>query len=132
MPLVATGVGGLEEASYDRDWERALAAVAAKNWNAAITLLKGVSSRDVANAEVHNQLGFAYRQGGDLDNAFVHYGEALRLKPNHRGAHEYLGEAYLKRGDVAMARKHLSILEKLCGLDCEEYKDLAKAIAQAQ
>ena len=132
VPLAASAVGGVAEASFDRDWEPALDAVAAKDWRNAVALLKGVAARDPGNAEVHNQLGFAYRQARDLDNAFVHYREALRLSPKHLGAHEYIGEAYLMRGDVAMARTHLRRLEEFCGRDCDEYKDLAKAIAQAQ
>ena len=64
--------------------------------------------------------------------AFKHYGEALRLDPKHRGAHEYIGEAYLIIGDKAKAQEHLTALERICGKGCEEYQDLARAIAQAK
>ncbi|MDI1272273.1 hypothetical protein [Polaromonas sp.] len=60
---------------------------------------------------------------------FKHYGEALRLNPKHRGAHEYVGEAYLMVGDLAKAKQHLAALDKLCFMPCEEYTDLKKAIA---
>jgi hypothetical protein len=30
------------------------------------------------------------------------------------------------------AQKHLAALEKICGKNCEEYEDLAKAIADYQ
>jgi tetratricopeptide (TPR) repeat protein len=40
-------------------------------------------------------LGCAYRNAGRFDEAFRHYRAALRLNPRHRGAHEYIGEAYL-------------------------------------
>ena len=30
------------------------------------------------------------------DKAFVYYEKALSLDPRHKGAHEYIGELYLK------------------------------------
>jgi Flp pilus assembly protein TadD len=75
-------------------------------------------------------LGYSYRKSGDLDYAFRHYNTALRLEPSHRGAHEYIGEAYLMKNDVAGAEKHLKELERLCQKACEEYADLAKSIAE--
>jgi tetratricopeptide (TPR) repeat protein len=67
-----------------------------------------------------------------MDRAFEHYKRALTIEPRHRGAHEYIGEAYLMIGDKAKAREHLAALERLCGRDCEEYRDLARAIAAAK
>ena len=85
------------------------------------------------NAHYHNGLGYAYRKAGQLDPSFVHYRTALRLDPELKSAHEYIGEAYLAKGDKAKAREHLATLEKLCGgRGCEEYRDLAKAIAAAK
>ena len=54
--------------------------------------------------------------------------EADAIDPKHRGAHEYLGEAYLVLGDVAKAREHLATLNKLCFLPCSQYSDLKKAV----
>ena len=53
---------------------------------------------------------------------------ALALDPRHRGAHEYIGEAYLMTGDVANAEKHLTALRSICTLPCEEMRDLQAAI----
>jgi tetratricopeptide (TPR) repeat protein len=75
-------------------------------------------------------LGYANRKSGNLDLAFKHYNEALRLDPKHRGAHEYIGEAYLMKGDVAKAKDHLAALDRICFFGCEEYSDLKKAIAE--
>ena len=61
---------------------------------------------------------------------FKHYGEALRIDPKHKGAHEYVGEAYLLVGNVAKAKEHLAALDKLCFFSCEEYRDLKKAIQE--
>ena len=65
-----------------------------------------------------------------MDRAFEHYERALQLNPRHRGAHEYLGEAYLLVNDLPKAEVHLAALEKICLIPCEEYDDLKKAIAE--
>ena len=104
-------------------------AIKDKNWNQAIELLNAALARDKQNADIYNFLGYAERNRGNLDAAFKHYERALTLNPKHRGAHEYLGEAYLMTGDLAKAEEHLAVLNKLCFFPCEEYRDLKTAIA---
>jgi len=60
---------------------------------------------------------------------FKHYNEALRIDPKHRGAHEYIGEAYLMIGNPGKANEHLKALDSLCFFGCEEYSKLKKALA---
>jgi tetratricopeptide (TPR) repeat protein len=107
-------------------------AIAAKQWTQALDLLKAQQPKLNRNADLHNLLGFAYRKQAkpDLDKAFDHYRQALSIDPKHRGAHEYIGEAYLMNKQPAKAREHLDTLKTLCGgTGCEEYQDLAKALA---
>jgi DNA-binding SARP family transcriptional activator len=87
-------------------------------------------ARDPRNADYHNLLAYAVRNGAnpDMDVVFRHYQEALRLDPKHRGAHEYIGEAYLMVGNLGKAKEHLAALNRLCFFGCEEYRDLKKAI----
>ena len=61
---------------------------------------------------------------------FLHtpYSTALRLNPDHRGAHEYIGEAYLMVKNLAKAEEHLRVLDRLCKLPREEKIDLQKAV----
>src|SRR6266498_2683632 len=66
---------------------------------------------------------------GQLALAFKHYQRALQLNPRHRGAHEYVGEAYLIVKDLAKAEEHLNALRGICLIPCEESTDLEKAIA---
>ena len=66
---------------------------------------------------------------GNLDAAFRHYADALRIDPRHRGAHEYIGEAYLMKGDLAKAKEHMAQLDRICFFGCGELADLKKAIA---
>ncbi len=104
-------------------------AIDRKDWKAALESLSKAEKSMSTSADLHNFLGYAYRHLDDLDNSFRHYKEALRLDPKHRGAHEYIGQAYLKARQPEKAAEHLAELEKICGKGCEEYKDLAKAIA---
>jgi hypothetical protein len=64
-----------------------------------------------------------------MDLAFEHYKRSIELNPRHRGAHEYIGEAYLLVNDLPSAEKHLAALRSICLLQCEELADLEKAIA---
>jgi len=110
----------------------ARAAIDAKDWNRAMTELTAAERAEPRNADVHNLLGYTWRKRAapNLAKAFEHYNTALKLNPNHKGAHEYIGEAYLMDKKPDEARKHLAALEKICGnKTCEEYEDLAKAIA---
>lgn len=114
------------------DFDIALDAVRAKDWGTAVQHLTYVVRDEPANADAQNLLGFAYRNQKKFDLAFRHYREALRLDPKHKGAHEYIGEAYLLTGDKGKAQEHLAALERICGKSCEEYQDLARAIARAK
>jgi cytochrome c-type biogenesis protein CcmH/NrfG len=104
-----------------------------KNWSRAAFELDKAVREEPKNADVYNMLGFYNRKkpNADLPKAFENYNMALKLDPKHRAAHEYLGEAYLMDKKPAEAEKLLANLEVLCGnKNCEEYKDLAEAIAK--
>jgi Flp pilus assembly protein TadD len=107
-------------------------AIAAKDWSVAQRELNLAVRDDPRNADVHNLLGYSWRKRGspDVTKAFEHYYTALKLDPRHKGAHEYIGEAYLMEKRPVEAEKHLAELEKICGnKTCEEYQELAKSIA---
>jgi Tfp pilus assembly protein PilF len=111
----------------------ARAAIAAKDWSRALSELNTALREEPRNAEVHNLLGYSHRKQAkpNLPKAFEHYKQALQINPSHKGAHEYIGEAYLMAKQPAEAQKHLATLEQLCGNQtCEEYVDLANALAQ--
>lgn len=110
------------------DYDAGKKALDAKNYKAAIESFTRAAAREPDNANVQNELGFSYRKAGDLDMAFKHYDEALRLDPKHKGAHEYMGEAYLMVNNLPKAEEHLAQLDKLCFFSCEEYKELKEAI----
>lgn len=132
VALPALAVTNDDAKSRHPDWEPAQEALRAKEWPAAVAHFSAVVRNEPDNADAHNGLAYAYRNQGDLKRAFEHYRIALRLDPGHLGAHEYIGEAYLAAGNRAKAREHLAVLEKLCGRNCEAYRDLARAIAAAR
>ena len=115
-------------AARNQDYAAGKQALERKDWREAVRRLNQATRRDPDNADLHNYLGFAYRNLGELDPAFKHYKRALDLNPRHRGAHEYAGEAYLLLGDLARAEEHLAALRRICLLPCEELADLERAI----
>ena len=127
------GGGGGGAASGTADVSHELTAaqllIDRKDWAGAIAELERARKKDDRNADVYNLLGYSLRKSGKLDVAFARYETALRLDPKHLGAHEYIGEAYLLAGRPDKAREHLAALSRLCGGKCEQYEDLAKAVA---
>jgi tetratricopeptide (TPR) repeat protein len=129
------GGGGGGGSGFGTSWEKdpnyteAEKAIEAEQWDKAIPLLMKSLAKNDQNADAYNYLGFAERHRGNLDAAFKYYDRALAIDPKHRGVHEYLGEAYLTKGDVGKAEAELAKLDDLCFLPCDEYKDLKQKIA---
>jgi tetratricopeptide (TPR) repeat protein len=111
-------------------WDSAAkTAIDAKDWAGAIKLLESEVADNKATADTYNYLGFAYRGLGHYEQAFKHYATALRMDPEHRGAHEYVGETYLVVGNLKKAKEHLAALDRICFFGCDEFYDLKAAIA---
>ena len=128
--LAVEGESDLQAATAaDPDYAAGRKAVEARDWNAAIKYFSSAALRAPDNADIQNYLGYAHRKAGKLDPAFKHYQRALELNPRHRGAHEYVGEAYLMVNNLGKAEEHLAALDRICLLPCEEYSDLKRAIA---
>ena len=80
------------------------------------------------NADIQNYLGFVSRKMDKLGKSDAYYKKALQINPMHKGALEYQGELFLQYKNVQKAKANLKLLERICGVNCEEYKDLKKAI----
>ena len=134
--LLACGTAQAIDTSAPSASERlhnAQKAIQSKDWRRAQFELNAALRDEPRNADIHNLLGYTARKSStpNLPQAFEHYKIALQINPQHRGAHEYIGEAYLMDKQPAEAEKHLAALEKICGnQSCEEYADLAKAITE--
>ena len=114
-----------------KELEQARAAIAKQDWAGAQAVLREAVQRNPQDADAHNLYAYSMRKGPNpsMDLVFRHYNEALRLNAKHRGAHEYIGEAYLMTGNVAKAKDHLAQLERLCAAGCEERAALQREIS---
>lgn len=125
----AMGSSSDSQAADTGDYDAGVKAISAQDWTAAIAHFRKVVDKQSDHADALNWLGFAHRKQGDLKTAFDYYGRALAADPRHRGAHEYVGEAYLMAGDLASAEKHLAALDEICTFGCDEYDQLKSAVA---
>jgi tetratricopeptide (TPR) repeat protein len=94
----------------------------------AIEILNKAS---VKNERILTYIGFATRKLGDHDAAMELYGRALTVNPNYTVARAYMGEAFITKGQLAMAREQLSEIATRCGTSCAEYSELKLELTKA-
>jgi tetratricopeptide (TPR) repeat protein len=99
----------------------------AERYNEALDVLNLM--KNPATAEALNYRGYATRKLGKVDEGIGYYLQSVKLAPRYAQVREYLGEAYVIKGELARAREQLAVIKSICGTECEEYEDLAKAIA---
>ena len=102
--------------------------IEAKNFSAALSALKVADKAFPNNADINNLLGYSARNLKQYKPAATYYVKALKIDPNHLGALEYQGELFMLTKKTSDAKKNLAKLKSLCGVNCEEYLDLKKAI----
>ncbi len=90
---------------------------------AALDILAMAQHQD--DPRILNATGFATRKLGHVDAALPFYHRALQRDPGYVLAREYLGEAYLAKGDLAAAIDQLTAIEARCGRSCTAYIHLA-------
>ena len=109
--------------------EYAYALAKADRYQEAIDVLDLLGNPNTPRAL--NYRGYATRKLGRTDEGIGYYLKSVTLDPNYPQVREYLGEAYVIKGNDELAREQLSTIEKLCGKDCEYYEDLAEALTEA-
>jgi len=135
-PAMGAGGGGGGGAGGESVWDLqkpayavAVEKVKARDYRAAIRLLRDVVAKEPRNADALNYLGFSHRETGDTKRAMTYYRRALAVDPDHKGANEYLGELYVRLGDLAKAEAQLEKLDRLCSFGCPEYEELKRKVA---
>ncbi|MEF0942888.1 tetratricopeptide repeat protein [Rhizobium sp. BR 362] len=80
-------------------------------------------------AEALNYRGYVTRKLGRTDEGISYYLKSVAMDPKYALVREYLGEAYVIKGQIDLAKDQLSTIKTLCGnTSCEEYQDLNNAI----
>ena len=123
--------GSVHGSGFD-DYATALRLIHHEKYAEAVPYLNRALHGRPGSADVLNYLGYTHRMLGDYPGSLDFYQQALEHNPDHRGAHEYLGELYLKMNRLADARLQLAELVRLCSDGCEEKDVLTKAIADYQ
>ena len=98
---------------------------ALKLYNSAYKKLLEANKLESRNPDILNYLGFTSRKAGKYKQAEKYYLQGLKIKPDHNGINEYLGELYVQTQRIDLAKERLAVL-KNC--NCEEYKELKEVI----
>ncbi|MBX5106340.1 tetratricopeptide repeat protein [Rhizobium lentis] len=98
----------------------------AGRYEEALAMLDTV--RDQNSAEVLNYRGYATRKLGRTDEGISYYLKSVKMDPQYAKVREYLGEAYVIKGRLDLARDQLNSIKAICGTSCEEYQDLNAVI----
>ena len=94
---------------------------AKKLYSQAFKKLEKAYSSEKKNPDILNYMGYTSRKIGNFEQAEKFYLTGLRIKPDHNGINEYLGELYVQTNRLVKANERLDVL-KNC--NCEEYKEL--------
>ena len=94
---------------------------AKKLYSQAFSKLEKAHKSDKKNPDILNYMGYTTRKVGNFDQAEKFYLQGLKIKPNHNGINEYLGELYVQTNQIDKANERLAVL-KNC--NCDEYQEL--------
>ena len=94
---------------------------AKKLYSQAFSKLEKAHKSDKKNPDILNYMGFTTRKVGNFEQAEKFYLQGLKIKPNHNGINEYLGELYVQTNQIDKANERLAVL-KNC--NCKEYNEL--------
>lgn len=125
------GMGGGSSMKLD-DYSMALRNIHREKYAEAIPYLERALEDRPHSADIMNYLGYTNRMVGNYPQSLSWYQKALAQDPDHKGAHEYLGELYLNMKDIASAQAQLAELVRLCPDSCDERDTLTKSIAAYQ
>ena len=94
---------------------------AKKLYSQAFSKLEKALKADKKNPDILNYMGFTSRKVGKFEQAEKFYLKGLRIKPDHNGINEYLGELYVQTNRMDKANERLEVLK---GCNCDEYQEL--------
>lgn len=112
--------------SDDNKADYAYSLTKAHRYDEALAVLDTMQNPNTA--EALNYRGYATRKAGRTDEGITYYLKSIELDPHYARVREYLGEAYVLKGRIDLAREQLIAIGGICGTGCEEYHDLNAAI----
>ena len=113
-----------DESVYARGYRLAKAG----EYTLALDVLR--SAERQSDPRIQTMIGFSLRNLGMVDEAMAYYRAALSANPELTSTRQYLGEAFLQKGEPAKAAEQLAEIARRCGTECEDYTALAAAIAR--
>jgi tetratricopeptide (TPR) repeat protein len=112
----------------DKDlYEQGRALALAGYYENALAALTAIQNQK--DAMVLTMIGYSKRKMGAVDEGMAYYHRALAIDPNNVNTREYLGEGYVMIGRLDLAQGELDKIGAICGQTCEQYEDLAMALA---
>jgi tetratricopeptide (TPR) repeat protein len=108
-------------------YEQGRALALAGDYGSALTLFEAI--RDKQDSDVLTMIGYSKRKSGAVEEGIGYYHQALALNPDNVNTREYLGEGYVAMGRLDLAQAELDKIGAICGESCEQYIDLAAAMA---
>ena len=133
LSLAAGGPGdGTTSSSWmeDKRMLKALSFISNKKHRDAVKILTALVADKPDFANAWNYLGFSLRKIGAYERSEKAYLTALRLDPNHRGAHEYLAELYLQTSRRKKALELERSLTRICQYGCPELDELREVLKE--
>ena len=108
-------------------YEQGRALALAGDYKDALALFEVI--RDKQDSDVLTMIGYAKRKSGSVEEGIAYYHRALAIDPDNVNTREYLGEGYVATGRLDLAQAELDRIGALCGESCDQYIDLAAAMA---
>lgn len=136
--LGGTGMGGLGApmagaSSMGEDpYRTAIRLIHHEKYAEAIPYIDQAAIDKPQNANVLSYAGYAHAKVGQYDTSLDYLQKALAHDPDHKPAHQYLGEDYLAMHNLAAANAQLTELARICPAGCDEKDALTREIADYQ
>lgn len=108
-------------------YEQGRALALAGDYADALVLFAAI--QDQEDSDVLTMIGYATRKSGSVEEGIGYYHRALALNPSNVNTREYLGEGYVAMGRLDLAQAELDKIGAICGEHCDQYLDLAAAMA---
>ncbi len=105
-------------------------ALAAGQVDAAIDAYEAALTVQPGNVSIYLNLAEATRRQGLQGKALHYYREALERDPQNLWAISGEGAALVEKGALEKAKRNLTRLQGMCGVNCEASRQLATAIAK--